>query len=67
MSDQDFAKRLDIPLDRLIEEKERFKETDEVDWRRRKVLKGSGVEEKFKGILQGMRNELHGNAATATA
>lgn len=31
------------------------------------MLKGSGVEEKFKGILQGMRNELHGNAATATA
>jgi hypothetical protein len=43
MSDEQFAKRIEIPLERLIEEKNRFKVTDEVDWRRRKVLKGSGV------------------------
>ncbi len=43
MSDEQFAKRTEIPLERLIEEKNRFKVTDEVDWRRRKVLKGSGV------------------------
>ncbi len=43
MSDEEFAKKLDISLERVKEENERFKETDELDWRRRKVLKGSGV------------------------
>jgi hypothetical protein len=43
MTDVEFAKKLEIPLERLKEENERFKETDELDWRRRKVLKGSGV------------------------
>ena len=55
MSDEEFAKRIEIPLERLIEENKRFKVTDEVDWRRRKVLKGSGVEQKVKGILNNMR------------
>jgi hypothetical protein len=64
MSDEEFAKRIEIPLERLIEENKRFKVTDEVDWRRRKVLKGSGVEQKVKGILNNMREELH---QTATA
>lgn len=58
MSDEDFAKKLDIPVQRVVEENERFKETDEMDWRRRKVLKGSGVEEKVKSIINQMRSQL---------
>ena len=58
MSDEEFAKRLDIPLQRVKEENERFKETDELDWRKRKVLVGSGVQQKVKGIINDMRSEL---------